>query len=73
MNASEMMEAIGNTLTDGEEVEIDVTYARGRTMVLHHTVTTDGAKCTRRSWDGTGNLRDEYKRRVVDTRETASV
>jgi len=68
MTRYQMMNAIAKTLKQGETLEIRVTNARGRTLVHHYTVTADSAEYTGRSWNGYGNLRHEYRVRVLNHR-----
>lgn len=65
MNRNDMMVAISNTLKADEKIEIRVTNARGRTLVHHYEVTSQGFEFTRQTWGGFGNLRDTYRTRVM--------
>ncbi|ACL58382.1 hypothetical protein [Methylobacterium nodulans] len=71
MNAHCMLTAIAATLAEGEQVEVRVTYARGRTFVVHYRLTRNSISQTGRSWNGHGTLRAEYARRVVASRKLA--
>jgi hypothetical protein len=71
MDAHQMLTAISATLAAGEEIEVRVTYARGRTLVVHHAVTARGYMPVRQSWNGYGNLRDTYRQRVLGARKAA--
>ncbi len=66
MNRTDMMNKISETLQPGDSVEIKVTNARGRTLVHYYNVTSIGHEFTHQKWGGRGNLRDEYKARVLD-------
>ena len=78
MDRFDMMDAICKTLPPGEELAIHVTSARGRTLVDEFILTADGVadaiywsvkegyEHIRHHWSGAGNLRDEYRRRVIE-------
>lgn len=65
MNAQQMIEKIQATLTTGEELTINVTYARGRTLVHTYKVTASEVKYIGHSWGGRGNVRNTYNKRVL--------
>lgn len=65
MTRYDMMRRIATTLSDGETLRINVTEARGRTLVQHYAVSRDGVIHMGHTWNGYGNLRDEYARRVL--------
>lgn len=65
MTRTQMMNAIAATLKAGEKVEIRVTNARGRTLVHQYTVTNNEIIYTGQLWNGHGNLRDNYRLRVL--------
>jgi hypothetical protein len=66
MDRFDMMDAICKTLPPGEELAIHVTSARGRTLVDEFILTMGGYEHIRHHWNGAGNLRDEYRRRVIE-------
>ena len=66
MDRFDMMDAICKTLPAGEELAIHVTSARGRTLVDEFILTKEGYEHIRHHWSGAGNLRDEYRRRVIE-------
>ena len=65
MTRTQMMNAIAATLKAGEKVEIGVTNARGCTLVHDYVVTASGINAVGQHWNGYGNLRSEYARRVL--------
>lgn len=65
MTRTQMMNAIAATLKAGEKVEIGVTNARGYTLVHDYIVTANGVTSNGQHWNGYGNLRAEYARRVL--------
>ena len=50
MNAQQMIEKIQNTLKVGEELVINVTYARGRTLVQTYLVSLESVKYVGHRW-----------------------
>lgn len=66
MNAQQMISKIQATLNAGEELTINVTYARGRTLVQTYKVTANNVEYVGHSWGGRGNLRYVYTQRVLN-------
>lgn len=66
MNAQQMISKIQATLNADEELTINVTYARGRTLVKTYKVTANDVKYIGHSWSGHGNVRNVYAQRVLN-------
>lgn len=66
MNAQQMISKIQATLNATEELTINVTYARGRTLVQTYKVTAKDVKYVGHSWGGRGNVRNVYAQRVLN-------
>lgn len=66
MNAQQMIAKIQNTLKAGEELVINVTYARGRTLVQTYLVNLESVKYVGHRWGGYGNVRKIYAERVLN-------
>lgn len=66
MNAQQMISKIQTTLNAAEELTINVTYARGRTLVETYKVTANDVKYVGHSWGGCGNVRNVYAQRVLN-------
>lgn len=66
MNAQQMISKIQTTLNAGEELTINVTYARGYTLVQTYKVTANDVEYVGHSWGGRGNLRNVYAQRVLN-------
>nr|DAY41632.1 MAG TPA: hypothetical protein [Caudoviricetes sp.] len=66
MNAQQMIARIQAKLQPSEELVINVTYARGRTLVQSYKVTPNKVEYLGHSWNGYGNVRSIYAQRVLN-------
>lgn len=66
MNAQQMIARIQAKLQPSEELVINVTYARGRTLVQTYLVSLESVKYVGHRWGGYGNVRKIYAERVLN-------
>ena len=67
MNAQQMIARIQAKLQPSEELVINVTYARGRTLVQTYLVSLESVKYVGHRWGGYGNVRKIYAERVLNS------